>query len=164
MNTAPDGKDITIRSAVYGDYGVASLLMQQVHMLHVRLRPDIYAPLSVVLSEEDFRAAVDANGCLAAVCGGSVAGIALFMRREETRVTHVWRRWFFVDTIVVDEGARRRGVGTALISRLRELARSEGMDSVELQVNSLNASALKLYGEAGFRSKSINMEYPLAKT
>lgn len=56
-----------------------------------------------------------------------------------------------VNNIAVHPAARRRGLGTGLLSHLLELARSAGARVAMLEVRPSNRAALSLYGEHGFR-------------
>ena len=55
-----------------------------------------------------------------------------------------------VDSVEVDEKHRRQGLATALMWKVLELARSHGVDSVELVVNADNGEAKGLYEKVGF--------------
>ena len=63
---------------------------------------------------------------------------------------------FFPDGVVADLGmfverdARRRGVGRALLAAGIELARTERVETLQLEVYAHNAAALALYERAGF--------------
>ncbi len=56
-----------------------------------------------------------------------------------------------LESLVVDEGARGEGVGTALIDHCRELLRAEGIGSWGVAVVEANVGATRLYERAGFR-------------
>ena len=55
-----------------------------------------------------------------------------------------------VDNVFVDENYRNKGLGTKLMEFVLELAKAEGVDSVELVVNSDNESAKRVYEKVGF--------------
>jgi N-acetylglutamate synthase len=52
--------------------------------------------------------------------------------------------------VTVDEGSRRRGMGTAVMAALGSWARERGGHSCLLQVASSNDGALALYERLGF--------------
>ena len=58
--------------------------------------------------------------------------------------------WLVVTAVTVDESARRRGLGTAVMAALGSWARGRGAHSCLLQVASSNAGALALYARLGF--------------
>lgn len=57
----------------------------------------------------------------------------------------------YVRHVVVDAGARRRGVGRALMLAIAERARSSGASGWQLNVKVTNAPALRLYESLGLR-------------
>jgi ribosomal protein S18 acetylase RimI-like enzyme len=70
---------------------------------------------------------------LSAVARGAVAG-----------------QWLVITAVTVDEGARRRGLGTAVMAALGAWGAGEGATSCLLQVAASNAPALALYERLGF--------------
>lgn len=72
---------------------------------------------------------------------GTVLGyVGLFCAPDEGEVTD----------LAVDPGARRQGIGRALMTRLLEDARAAGYARVSLEVRVSNAPALALYESLGF--------------
>ena len=55
-----------------------------------------------------------------------------------------------VDAIAVDAGCRGRGIGSGLLERLDELARSKGLSAVRLEVIQGNDGAERLFRRNGF--------------
>src|ERR1700722_13134866 len=70
------------------------------------------------------------------VCGYSVAAIAVDIGE--------------LQSVVVNEGARRGGVGRALCENAMSWARERGAKSMELEVRESNGAALALYKRLGF--------------
>ena len=58
----------------------------------------------------------------------------------------------YVDNIAVDPACRRQGVGTALVTALREVARARGGEFLSLEVRPSNTGAVALYTGLGFQS------------
>jgi ribosomal protein S18 acetylase RimI-like enzyme len=59
----------------------------------------------------------------------------------------------FVAYMAVEPGARRRGIGRALLDAVERLAAERGVDYVSLMVTEENAAALDLYADAGFATE-----------
>lgn len=57
----------------------------------------------------------------------------------------------YIDNIAVDPAFRRRGVASALLGRLIEIARGEGLAFLTLEVRKSNLGAIALYERFGFR-------------
>jgi GNAT superfamily N-acetyltransferase len=60
----------------------------------------------------------------------------------------------WIEDVYVAEGARRAGVGDALVARAIERAAERGARRVELDCNEANAGALALYERHGFSARS----------
>jgi GNAT superfamily N-acetyltransferase len=60
------------------------------------------------------------------------------------------RTMWLVRDLYVDPGARRVGLGGALLAHVAEAARAEGAHRLSLQAEPTNARALDLYAKAGF--------------
>lgn len=65
------------------------------------------------------------------------------------------RAW--IEDVVVDDSARRGGVGTALVNAALEHARSVGARSVELTSRPAREGANRLYQRLGFSRRETNV-------
>ena len=61
-----------------------------------------------------------------------------------------------IEDVVVDERARRRGIGEALVRHAIELARAAGADGVSLTSNPQREAANQLYRTMGFQLRQTN--------
>jgi ribosomal-protein-alanine N-acetyltransferase len=86
--------------------------------------------------------------CLAAVVGHELVGYLICSRYDT-----VWH----VMNVAVDPGRRRRGIATAMISRVLE--RVEPDAQLTLEVRRSNAGAIELYERFGFRSAGVRRRY-----
>jgi len=73
----------------------------------------------------------------------AIAVLALFERKAASDE-------LLMDGIVVDTGARGRGIGTGLFARLEDHARENGCSSIRLDVVDTNPGARRLYERLGF--------------
>jgi GNAT superfamily N-acetyltransferase len=62
-----------------------------------------------------------------------------------------------LDEVVVDEAARGKGVGAALVKASLDLARSKGVEVVELQSGLQREAAQRLYVRMGFKLRETNV-------
>jgi GNAT superfamily N-acetyltransferase len=62
-----------------------------------------------------------------------------------------------LDEVVVDEAARGKGVGEALVKASLDLAREKGVEVVELQSGVQRAAAHRLYARLGFKPRETNV-------
>ncbi len=59
-------------------------------------------------------------------------------------------RWGEIESVAVDQGSRRTGVGQLLCQRLMQWARSGGAERMELEVRQASVGAQMLYRRCGF--------------
>lgn len=82
---------------------------------------------------------------------GDIAGaLCLTVYRVPTGVRAV------IEDVIVDQGARGRGIGEALLRRALELARQAGADGVVLTSNPRREAANRLYQRLGFTRRETN--------
>lgn len=147
-----------IRNAVSSDYYSVESIMQEVQMLHVAWRPDIYKSANPVLSKEAYMSMVESGTYLVAEIDHEIVGICSYLYRHIQSDKQVTRDIIFVDDLAVKESCRGNGIGTALLQYLKNKVRDEHLDGLELQVNARNMQARAMYEKNGFAEKSINME------
>ncbi len=58
----------------------------------------------------------------------------------------------YITNVAVTENARKKGVGTALISHLKEVAKEKGLRFISLEVRESNLPAITLYKKQGFKT------------
>ena len=71
-------RDIVIRYASIHDHADVEAIFQEVHQLHVTLRPDCYQPRETLLSLEEFQQAVEEKTLLVADWNGQVVGVLYY--------------------------------------------------------------------------------------
>ena len=81
------------------------------------------------------------------------AAAALSLQRLEGRRRDAW-----IEDVYVAPGARRAGVGDALVTRAIERAAERGARRIELDCNEDNAGAQALYARHGFSARSKRTE------
>lgn len=116
-------------------------------------RPPRAAYLERLLAREGFIA-------LAAHIEGAVAGGLVayeFVKFEQERSE------FYLYDLAVAAAHRRRGVATALIARLREIARARGADVIFVQAYASDAPAIALYERFGDKEGILHFEIDLAE-
>lgn len=64
------------------------------------------------------------------------------------------RRWAVVETLVVRDDRRRRGVGRALLEAAHAWAGARGLKEVQLNLWEVNAEARSFYEALGYRTLS----------
>ena len=89
---------------------------------------------------------------LAARSGADFVGIAVLAMHR--RLTHLTAR---LEDVVVDEPARGRGVGEALVRAAIDEARRRGAPEIELRSSPWREAANRLYPRLGFRPYNSNV-------
>ena len=118
-----------------------------------RLLPQLSSSASPTsLGELEAIVSSPATSLIVASDGGQILGtLTLAVFRIPTGV----RAW--IEDVVVDEGARGRGVGEALTRRAVELASAAGARSVELTSRPTREAANRLYRRLGFEERETNV-------
>lgn len=110
------------------------------------------ACFSMPWSEKGFGDAIARRDTLylCALEDGKVAGYCgLWQSFEEADITNV----------AVREESRNRHVGRAMLEKLMELGRDQGITAFTLEVRAGNAPAIKLYENLGFHSAGIRKNF-----
>jgi ribosomal protein S18 acetylase RimI-like enzyme len=92
-----------------------------------------------------------------AACPSANATTVTFVARQGTRllgridVSPHWTGFASVHDLAVDAGARRRGVGSALIDTVQHWATKEAFPGIAVETQDNNVGACTLYEKSGFR-------------
>lgn len=158
--------DVIIRHAVQEDYADVVRIMDQVQLMHVEWRPDIYKPTDCLLPKEYYEQLIEKEAVYVAETKADnddedcsrIVGVMVLQYRHIENSACVTRDIIFVDSMAVDEHYRGLGVGHCFFDELKKLKQEKNFDGIELQVNARNKAAYQMYAGYGFTEKSINME------
>ena len=89
---------------------------------------------------------------IVADAGGGLAGFAKLRFVEKS-----WGRACEVDSLMVEEGARRRGLGAALMAAAEDRARRAGAAGMRLDVSLFNEEAAAFYEGLGYDRIAVRM-------
>ena len=106
----------------------------------------------LLLARDDSLPAVESVGGDGSGSAGPIVG---FLTLVIFRIPTGLRSW--VEDVVVDKAARRRGVGEALTNAAVELARSRGAVTVDLTSRPGREAANNLYQKVGFELRETNV-------
>ena len=153
-----------VRFAVEEDLPRLNGLRKQVFDLHAAGKPEVFKP---AFTDElrDFIHVIfqdPAQKIVLAETDGRLLGYAVLHRiiRPETPFMHR-RDYLDIDEFCVDEAHRRQGVASALVAFIRDWARAQGFDRLELNMWEFNRDALAFYEAAGFQTYRRYMEMKL---
>jgi ribosomal-protein-alanine N-acetyltransferase len=89
------------------------------------------------------------------ICLGAFEGDQLVGYTINSRYVDAWH----VMNVAVDPDRQRRGIATALISRLFELTAGDERRGYTLEVRVSNEGAIRLYSSLGFEARGIRRGY-----
>jgi len=154
-----------IRAAAVADLASIAALFEELDALHRDRLPDRFAARATAArSDDSLRALIrGATGALLlADAGGDVVGVIhLALRDTPAMPMFIPRRLAVVEDLVVAAGARRRGIGRALMAAADRWARDRGAASVELTVYDVNHEATAFYRALGCEVLSHRLTRPL---
>jgi ribosomal protein S18 acetylase RimI-like enzyme len=150
---------ITIEES--NDIDVIAALSAAVQNEHHDRRPDWFKPYDHSATRDALWGIADDPDarCLVAYVDDAPVGYALLVQhdRPESEIRYA-DRTLGVDQMSVDAEYRRQGIASALVERVREIARAERFNRIRLTVWSDNEAARALYTASGFTTFRDMME------
>ena len=151
--------NITIRPAQKGDYLPVKNLMIQLQQHHVNLRPDVYKMSEDFFTEETFdKLLAECNVLVAEENSEIIGAVSYSIMDMKASIIHPFKSLWISD-LVIDENNRGKGIGTLLMEKVKETAKENNVDRIQLNVSSYNTDAVKLYEKLCFTPEMIKMEY-----
>lgn len=157
---------IQIRKAAASDYPGVSLLMDELHQMHVEARPDVYRALQPRMEKQEFVALLETDKRYLYVAESVSKGDILGYGSAQLSLIQgvellLDRKMLYINELVVGSDGRGQGTGKKLMHALIELGRELQADSVELTVSTFNTGAQAFYEQMGLAVRSSRMEYIL---
>ena len=140
------------------DRDAINAIAKQIHDLHVAWRPDIYAPIEELYTENRFAEAVRSRQLYVAVLEGEVAGFAALKKCTYDWPGVVRRSVMLVEEFGVHEFCRGHGIGKAMMEDIHALAKAYGCTDLQLRVYPQNDDAVGFYQKCGFEIQNIGMQ------
>lgn len=154
-----ENKNFTIRPAEARDAARLRELLEQICLLHVEGRPDIFQPAGKYTIDDIVAMMGDEQKPIfVADTGDDVAGYVFCQfKRPHNPVMRDYLN-LYIDDLCVDTKYRRMGVGRALFDRVRQLAEERGVYNIDLNVWAFNESAIAFYRSLGMQPSRMYME------
>ncbi|MGG4131743.1 GNAT family N-acetyltransferase [Paenibacillus illinoisensis] len=157
---------IQIRKAVATDYPGVSLLMDELHQMHVEARPDVYRALQPRMEKQEFISLLETDKRYLYVAESVGTGDILGYGSAQLSLIQgvellLDRKMLYINELIVGSDGRGQGTGKKLMHALIELGRELQADSVELTVSTFNTGAQAFYEQMGLAVRSSRMEYIL---
>jgi ribosomal protein S18 acetylase RimI-like enzyme len=145
--------DLAIRRALRGDERVLAELNATVHESHVVSHPSQFRVASldeVAAYFGELFGDEAARVWIAESAGVAVGYVSARLCERSEDVFCLDRRWMELDQISVSTDYQHSGVGRALVDRVGEAARLEGIDDVDLTRGCFNIAAGEAFRRLGF--------------
>ena len=151
---------IQIRNAHTGDLDQLSDYIVWGQSFKVEAYPDLFAPVDKDAARSFLLEYLGSKTSYIRVAErqSTVAGFS-FVEICERRGSFLRLpgRFAYLELIAVDPHHQRSGIGSALLSDAREIAKSRGIHRIELDVLSLNEGARNFYSSQGFSELGYRM-------
>ncbi|HEY0605472.1 MAG TPA: GNAT family N-acetyltransferase [Herpetosiphonaceae bacterium] len=153
----------SIREAVAADYPALTPIADEVHRLHATAHPAIFQPVerasSLPQAYFDDLLSGESSTIQVAEIAGAIVGFAIVNVFDAPPFEVVVpRRIVFIDSMVVTEAQRGRGIGQALVEAAIAWGRARGATTLELTVWEFNDRARALYERLGLTTIHRTMQ------
>lgn len=148
------------------DHTALARMNESIHAQHVALKPGVFKPYNREDMEREFEDRLSNPEWLAfiALQDNCESGYVLVRITDKPESVFSYAsRTLYVDQLYVDEAQRGQGIGKALIEKVLELAKSNGIQTVQLDHWSANEEARGFFGKMGFTYYQEKMEMGIGR-
>lgn len=151
----------TIRKMNFNDYDSVDVLMQELHLLHLNARSDLYAAIDHPYTKEDFLTKLSDSNCIPilAEIDNSIVGISFVTIRFKSNM--VDKCIAYMDDLYVAKSFRHQGIATMLFQEAKMQAKNLGAERLDLMVWSFNHDAISFYKSLGMTEQRYILEQTL---
>lgn len=150
-----------IRKAKTTDIERLLELLEVVHGLHAKHRPDIFQEGKRKYTKEDLESILnnDLTPIWVAEEKKKVVGYIFCIYEEiKDHQSLTNRKTLYIDDICVDDNFRQKGIGRQLYNYAKMMAKTKGCYDITLNVWNLNPGAIIFYEKLGLKPLKIYME------
>ena len=145
-----------VRDSRTEDFSRLNEIYEQVDKLHRDAHPERFRrPDKLGRPDGYYESVVKTPGAYLLVVEkeGAIIGFAeAYIRQSPDFPIFQPREWMIIDGIAIDESYRNTGAGQRLFDELVSIAKSEGIDQIELNVYAFNEPAYNFYKKNGFET------------
>ena len=151
LKNTSDG--LTIRPATLDDYDEICRLIAQLDKFHRDVYPQYFRE-AIPTRERDYLESFvvdEERDMFVAEQDGKLSGAVTVEVRNVPDIPIIRpRSYVMIDTLVVDEDSRSRGIGQALMKTAHEWGKARGIREFELGVFAFNEGAIRFYEKLGY--------------
>ena len=140
------------------DWEAVKRLSVQVHELHVAWRPDIFRSVEEPYPKEKFLEDIRKRLVYVAKFGETIVGYTMLSLGQADKPGQVPQKVMILESVCVEKSFRGHGIGKAMMTDVRALAKAFGCRLIRLGVYPQNDEAVGFYQKCGFLIRSIQMD------
>lgn len=138
--------DVLLRKSSLFDYEIIDEMLCKLHKYHVENKPEGYKEIEHFFSKEEFEKILEENNFfILSILDGVVVGLIWYRRAEKGNKFEKNRTQLWIDGLYVDERYRNKGIAKRLLGEVMNIAKNDGIDSVESMVWDFNEASKKLF-------------------
>ena len=145
MYSEGTSRDVLLRKSSLSDYEIIDEMLCKLHKYHVENKPEVYKEIEHFFSKEEFEKILEENNFfILSILDGVVVGLIWYRRAEKGNKFEKNRTQLWIDGIYVDERYRNKGIAKRLLNKVMDIAKNDGIDSIESMVWDFNEASKKL--------------------
>ena len=146
MYSGGTSMDVLLRKSSLSDYEIIDKMLCKLHKYHVENKPEVYKEIEHFFSKEEFEKILEENNFfILSILDGVVVGLIWYRGAEKGNKFEKNRTQLWIDGLYVDERYRNKGIAKRLLGEVMNIAKNDGIDSVESMVWDFNEASKKLF-------------------
>lgn len=151
--------EVKVEIAILNDAEDIARISYQVGKMHDEAVPEYFKPTD---ESEHLRIVKDMlksrdNIVFKAIYEGRICGVLFLRIVEKLGQGATYSKYGVITNFGVDENYRKKGIGTALMVKVEEYVKEQGLEALDLSVFVFNSNAIKFYERLGYKALDLNM-------
>lgn len=148
MYSGGTSMDVLLRKSSLSDYEIIDEMLCKLHKHHLENKPEVYKEIGQFFSKEEFEKILEENNFfILSILDGVVVGLIWYRRSEKGNKFEKNRTQLWIDGLYVDERYRNKGIAKRLLGEVIDIAKNDGIDSIESMVWDFNEASKKLFSK-----------------